>query len=176
MLAVMVVLIFAFLVTRHIDNRESMYVSAQSLTRADIAIEDLSFIQTHMGEVEWKIQAKSAELFDKDKKTMIADAKVMLKTPQGLEIYFRGDQGIINTESHDFKIQNQRDDMKVRINNKYTILTRKLEWDNEQKEISSDRRVRILGPQFTIEGVGLSVKTTNQEMKIVRDVHATLHE
>ena len=176
MLAAGSIFLFAFLVANHLVNKEKIYISAKSLTRADIAIEDLTFIQTRMGEMEWKIQAKSAEFFSDDEKITIIDADVFLKLPQGLEIHFRGDQGTINTEQHDFQMHNQQEDMKVEINNGYTILIRKLEWNNNRREISSDRRVRIFGPQFTIEGIGLLVRTSTQEMTIVQNVHATLHE
>jgi LPS export ABC transporter protein LptC len=170
------ILLFSILVTQHVGNKETMYVSTKSLTRADIAIEDLTFTQTRRGEVEWKIWAKSAELFDDDQKTTITDAKVLLKMPQGLEIRFRGDKGMINIEQHDFQIQNQHEDINIEINNGYNILIRTLKWNNDRKEISSDQKVRILGPQFTIDGIGLSVRTLTQEMTVVQNVHATFHE
>jgi LPS export ABC transporter protein LptC len=176
MLAVGSILLFAFLVTKHLGSNEKIYSTTKSLGSADITVKDLTFIQTRMGEMEWKILAESAEFFDEDKMAMISDANVFLKLTQGLEVQFSGDRGVINTEQQDFQIHNQQDDINVKLNNGYTILTRKLEWNNKRREISSDKKVRMLGPQFTIEGTGLLVKTLTQEMKIIQNVHATLQK
>ena len=103
----------------------------------------MTFIQTRRGEVEWEIHAKSAELFDDSKQTVVSDVRVFLKTEQGNEIRFHGDRGLIDIEQYDFTIENREDDMKVEIDNDYTILTRKLEWSNMKREMIADQPVRI---------------------------------
>ncbi|MFQ5949470.1 MAG: LPS export ABC transporter periplasmic protein LptC [Nitrospiria bacterium] len=168
--------VLAFLLTKHVKNQENSPMAVRPVTRADIGMKDLAFVQTRNGQIEWEIRAKSAQMFGQEHQVAITDAHIMLKTPQGWDIRFEGDEGTINTVSYDFKIENQREDIKVELSNGYTILTRVLEWQNQQREIRSDEPIKVLNPRFMIEGVGLLLNTLNQEFAILRDVHVTLQK
>ena len=107
------ILTFGILLIQHFNNEEEIRVSKQSLKEADITVIDFTFIQTRRGEVEWEIHAKSAELFDESRQTVISDVRVLLKTKQGGEVRFHGDRGLIDIDQYDFTVENREDDMSL---------------------------------------------------------------
>jgi LPS export ABC transporter protein LptC len=169
------ILILAFLLKPDFTGQQNAYFVSDPITTADIGIRDLSFIQTRSGEVEWNITARSAELFESEHRTILEDAHVVLHTPEDLQITFEGDQGIFDTDSHDFKIEDEDGEIKLEITNGYTILTKELEWRDRDRVIRTSQPVKISGPWFVIDGVGLTIETLSQEFIINEGVHVTLN-
>ena len=170
------VLILTVLLNQNFKQHDTTYFIVTPITKADIGIQGLSFTQTRMGEMEWEIKAKSAEMFELEHLAAFTDVHVLLRTPQGLEISFDGDRGTINTDNHDFKVENEKSEIKVQMNNGYTALTRALVWRDKEREIDSNQPVRIFGPRLTINGVGMLIKTSSQEFTITKDVHVLLQK
>lgn len=170
------ILILTILLNQNFKQHDNTYFIVTPITKADIGIQGLFFAQTRMGEIEWAINAKSAEIFESEHLAAFTGVHVLLRTPQGLEISFDGDKGMINTDSHDFKIEKEKDEIKVQMNNGYTALTRALVWRDQEREISSDQPVRIFGPGLVINGVGMLIRTLSQEFTITQDVHVILQQ
>ena len=166
-------MILVVLLKLDFSSQESAYLVADPITNADIGIQDLSFIQTRSGEIEWEISARSAELFESEHRAALENARVVLRTPDGLAVSIEGDRGMINTDNHDFKMEGQDNAIRLEITNGYTILTKELEWKDREHLIRSSHPVRILGPWFVIDGVGLIIDTLSQEFKISEGVHVT---
>lgn len=170
-----VTLLLLTFILYHVFNRvDSKPSSFGRMTEADMAMNDLLFIQTREGKVEWKIRAETAELFEKQKELRISNISVELKNRDDFKIRFQAKSGKINTETYDFQIENGQENIEVNLEYDYKILTKEIEWDNEQHKIQSKAGVKIVTPEFIARGKHFSIDTTREELTLLQDVYVTL--
>lgn len=141
---------------------------------ADAGVQGFSFIQSKGGLVDWKIQAKQAQVFDSDAKAVLKEVQVTLMGPDGVAMTVTGDDGTINTSSKDFILSKRTGDLALVLNSGYTIYTSRFTWDNQKHRIWTDEPVRIAGPSLDVTGQGMDASLITQEMRIRRNVHAEI--
>jgi len=145
------------------------------LGKADVEIGGFSFLQTKEGEVQWEVKAKKAEVFKKNHTLFLRDVQATFKSSNGEWIRLEGETGQIDTEAHDFFLQQKEGLVKVKLSNGVTILTERLDWANSKNEIFSKDDVQILGPGFEIKGAGLTANVLSQEIRIHRNIQAVVY-
>jgi LPS export ABC transporter protein LptC len=152
-------------------------VSAPALPQtADAGVQGFSFVQSKDGLVDWKIQAKQAQVFDADAKAVLSDAvQVTLMGPEGVVMTVTGDDGTISTLSKDFVISKKTGDLALVLNSGYTIYTPRFTWDNQKHRIWTDEPVTIKGPRLEVTGQGLDAFLATQEMRVRRNVRVGIH-
>jgi LPS export ABC transporter protein LptC len=152
-------------------------VSAPALPQAaDAGVQGFSFVQSKDGLVDWKIQAKQAQVFDADAKAVLSDAvQVTLMGPDGVVMTVTGDDGTISTLSKDFVISKKTGDLTLVLNSGYTIYTSRFTWDNQQHRIWTDEPVTIKGPRLEVTGQGLDAFLATQEMRVRRNVRVGIY-
>jgi LPS export ABC transporter protein LptC len=157
----------SFLMESQIRNvRERTGPSEGFVSPADIALTDLTVYQTRKGSVEWQIQARSAEWFEREHRVDLSRARAEMHSEPGRTIRFAGDRGAIDTRSYDFTLANDGEDLRVDLGDGYSIMTRSLEWSNRDGEVHSDHPVRILGPEFTADGKGFRFNAGKEELTL----------
>lgn len=156
-----------------IERRTVLPSSKGLIGKADIEMDRFSLKQIRDGLVEWDIKADRAELFEERQEVSLSAIQATLQTAEGLRVSFSGDEGILNTGTHDFKIKENEGDLNLSMNNGYTIQAPTLVWKDQQREIVSDQPVRIIGQGLRIQGDQLVVKLENQELTVNGDVHVT---
>jgi len=142
---------------------------------ADAGVQGFSFVQSKDGLVDWKIQAKQAQVFDADAKAVLSDVQVTLMGADGVAMTVTGDDGTINTSSKDFVISKRTGDLALVLNSGHTIFTSRFTWDNQKHRIWTDEPVTIKGPRLEITGQGLDAFPTTQEMRVRHNVHVGIH-
>jgi LPS export ABC transporter protein LptC len=152
-------------------------VAAPALPQtADAGVQGFSFVQSKDGLVDWKIQAKQAQVFDADAKAVLSDAvQVTLMGPDGVVMTVTGDDGTISTLSKDFVISKKTGDLALVLNSGYTIYTSRFTWDNQKHRIWTDEPVTIKGPRLEVTGQGLDAFLATQEMRVRRNVRVGIH-
>lgn len=152
-------------------------VAAPALPQtADAGVQGFSFVQSKDGLVDWKIQAKQAQVFDADAKAVLSDAvQVTLMGPDGVVMTVTGDDGTISTLSKDFVISKKTGDLALVLNSGYTIYTSRFTWDNQKHRIWTDAPITIKGPSLEVTGQGLDAFLTTQEMRVRRNVRVGIH-
>ena len=168
--------ILSILLARHTQKNIETENSPKSGARADIVVRDLAFIPTSAGEVEWRILAETAEIYESEDRAEFKNAKVRFKTQKGMNISFEGDKGTIDTSTYDFTIQNSEDDITVEINHQYIVRTKGLSWKNNEKKIYSNTSVRVNSPQWSIAGNRLQIDTIKEEILVAGDVQAVIQD
>lgn len=143
--------------------------------RADVKIDQFTFVQTHNGSKEWELKADRAEVFEEDQKAYLQKVAVTMNTPQGLRLTLDGDEGILDTQKKDFSLKKNTDPMIIRLSNGYTIKTSGLKWSNAEREIITEGPAHISGSQIEIDGKELKVKVENQEVILSGDVKAVVY-
>ena len=144
--------------------------------QADAGLQGFSFTQSKGGLVDWKIQARQAQLFEADSKAVLNDnVQVTLMGADGVTMTVTGDEGTINTASKDFVIRKRSGNLALILNNGFTIYTRRIRWDNQALRVWTDAPVRITGPQLEITGQGMDAFLASREMRVRRDVRVGIH-
>jgi len=157
-------------------SRRVAQVSVPALPQAaDAGVKGFSFVQSKDGLVDWKIQAKQAQVFDTDAKAVLNDVQVTLMGPDGVTMTVTGDDGTINTVSKDFVISKKSGDLALVLNSGYTIYTSSFTWDNQKHRIWTDEPIIIKGPSLEVTGQGLDAFLTTQEMRVRRNVRVGIH-
>ena len=144
--------------------------------RADAGMQGFSFTQSKGGVVDWKIQARQAQLFEADAKAMLTDnVQVTLMGADGVTMTVTGDEGTLNTVSKDFMISKHSGNLALILNSGFTIYTPRIKWDNAALRIWTDEPVRITGPRLEVTGQGLDAFLPSREMRVHRHVRVGIH-
>ncbi len=143
---------------------------------ADAGLREFSFVESKEGQVDWKIHAKEAQVFDADSKAILKDVVVTLSDARGLQMTVEGDDGTINTVSKDFVLSKRSGDLALVFEDGYTIYTPRLAWVNIERRFWTDEPVRITGPnRLEVTGQGMDTLLTTREMRIRRDARVEVH-
>ena len=143
---------------------------------ADAGLREFSFVESKQGQVDWRIHAKEAQVFDADSKAILKGVLVTLSDARGLQMTVEGDDGTINTVSKDFVLSKRSGDLALVFEDGYTIYTPRLAWVNNERRFWTDESVRITGPnRIEVTGQGMDTLLTPREMRIRRDVRVEVH-
>ena len=143
--------------------------------RADADLQEFSFTQSKGGLVDWKIQARQAQLFEADAKAVLNDVHVTLMGTDGVTMTVAGDEGTINTTSKDFMISKRSGNLALILNGGFTIYTPRIRWDNQALRIWTDEPVRITGPRLEVTGQGMDAFPASREMRVRHNVRVGIH-
>ena len=143
---------------------------------ADAGLREFSFVESKQGQVDWRIHAKEAQVFDADSKAILKGVLVTLSDARGLQMTVEGDDGTINTLSKDFVLSKRSGDLALVFEDGYTIYTPRLAWVNNERRFWTDEAVRITGPnRIEVTGQGMDTLLTTREMRIRRDARVEVH-
>ena len=142
---------------------------------ADAGLKEFAFLQSKDGRVDWKIQARQAQVFEGEAKAVLSDVQVTLTGAEGVSMTVAGDEGTINTTTKDFVIGKRFGDLALILKNGYTIYTPRLAWVNQEHRLWTDEPVRITGPRLEIIGRGMDAFLETREMRIRRNVRVGIH-
>ena len=140
--------------------------------KADIEMSDFRFISTKDGRVEWEIRAKSAEMFEQKHQALLNDVDVKFNDNNGMDMALQGEKGILDTVSKDFQVDNEKEPIRVLMDQEYHLYTSTLEWVNKTRQIQSAAPIQLEGPNLNIRGTGLRVNLASQEIQVLHDVVA----
>jgi LPS export ABC transporter protein LptC len=168
------ILILALLVNLGEDNSHRELLQSDPTLIPDVSIEDVFLIQSTGERIDWNIAARAAVLFESEDRIEISLPQVEVRAKGGLAIRFEGERGTLNMETHDFVIENEKEDMNVYLNNGYTVTTKGVQWKERERLITSSSSVVIRGPNVSLTGNSLQVDTENQEMLVRGQVQGVI--
>jgi lipopolysaccharide export system protein LptC len=144
---------------------------------ADAGLREFSFVESKGGQVDWKLHAKEAQVFDAESKAILKGVRVTLSDARGLQMTVEGDDATINTASKDFVLSKRSGDLALVFEDGYTIYTTRLAWVNIERRFWTDEPVRITGPHNNMEvtGQGMDTLLTTREMRIRRNARVEVH-
>ncbi len=155
------------------SKKKSLFLIPASISgKPDVEMTDFRFFSTKSGRVEWEIQARSTEIFERRHQALLHDVQVTFHNTDGMSMTLQGEKGILDTASKDFQITNQNDPIQVSMNRDYHLYTSTLDWINKTRQIRSTAPIRIQGPNLEIQGTGLLASLALQEIQVLHDVVA----
>ena len=141
---------------------------------ADTDIDRFSFVQTKDGAMQWKVQARRARIVEDESKAILDELKVTLFGNGTMQLMLEGDEGVVNTESHDLTLHKRQGTIPIVLESGYTIYTNQLEWTDREQAISTDAPVTIHGEGIAITGRGLRGALETETFTITKDVRAVV--
>lgn len=144
------------------------------IEQADAKISEFIFTQSKGDTVEWKVQAKQARLFEREKRAVLTGVDITFYDEMGKELTLSGEEGTLDIATKNLALANQVQPLIVETRSGYTIYTNHLAWTDETKEIHTDDPVRIVGPGIEVTGHGLLGRMAAGEFEILGDVHVDL--
>jgi len=141
---------------------------------ADAGIERFSFVQTRDGKMQWKVHARRARIVENESKAVLEDLQVTLFGDEGVQMILEGDEGVVDTASHNFTLEKREGGIPIQLESGYTIYTNQLQWTDHSREISTDAPVTVHGDGIEITGVGLQGALGTEIFTITKDVRAVV--
>ena len=139
---------------------------------ADMQLNKIRQTAMKNGIREWRLEADSATLIEKEKTMLLARPDVEFFMSDGDHVHLTADQGTIYTDSSSMNVSG-----KVSANNSlYRFQTEVLDYDPKARELRADTPVIITGKSFTLRA---DTMTMNLETSITRfegDVEGTISE
>ncbi|MCP9449531.1 MAG: LPS export ABC transporter periplasmic protein LptC [Nitrospira sp.] len=145
-----------------------------AMERADAAISEFVFTQSNKDDVEWKITAKQARLFEQEKQALLNDVDVTLYGENGRELTVSGEEGTFHIATKSFTLSNKETPLVVETRGGYTIYTNHVAWANDRKEVSTRDPIRIVGQGVEVTGRGFLGKLDVEEFEVLDDVRVAL--
>ncbi|HSN04633.1 MAG TPA: LPS export ABC transporter periplasmic protein LptC [Nitrospira sp.] len=156
-------------------NSDSVPVSRSAapgtIEQADAKISEFAFTQTKGDVVQWKVEAKQARLFEREKRAILNEVEVTLYGQAGKELTVSGEEGSLDTATKDFVLANRTDPLVIETGSGYTIYTNHLAWTDATKILRTDDPVRIVGNGLEITGRGLLGHMESEEFEVLDNVH-----
>ena len=128
---------------------------------ADMHLDKIRQTATKNGIREWRLEAESATLLEKNKTMLLIRPEVEFFMQDGDHVHLTADQGTIYTDSKHLTIAGQ-----VSANpSRYRFQTDVVDYDSDKRELSADTPVKISGQAFTLHADSMAM---DLETKITR--------
>ena len=157
----------------HMRAQESLSTALPKDTNpADAWIQGFTYRQTQSGVAKWEVVAERAKVFEDQHRAQLEDVTVHLFGKEGKEMTVEAEEGTIDTKTNNFELQNQEDNIVVRLASGHTILSRQLQWVEASNQIKTQTPVTIKGQGVVITGKGLVGNLDEEEFRILQNVRA----
>jgi len=129
----------------------------------------LQMVNKEDNSVKWELSAEKAVFPKGNREILLSSLGLRIKnTP---EIYLTSGSGIYKVEEGDITL-NTPVEMKI---NETIFRTTEMKWNNSKGTLTTDNNVEFIGKTFNIVGKGLSAKTKEQKVRILKDVKAVFY-
>ena len=148
----MIVAFFLFKVPHltMVTSKTSNLIPGESLKICDI-----KYSQDYKnGEGKWELKAKEGRILEKSQMVALKDVSLKLDSFEEASYTIRGNEGDYFKESGDIIL---RGDVTGRSTSGYQIETSVLIYSQKNESVETDKPIRVIGPFFYVEGVGLYI-------------------
>ncbi len=164
-----------FSVTSTFKKRALPPVTTISSSEADLRVRSFSFIHTGEGNSSWTLKASQAELFEETKVALLKDITATMPYGDEGQILIEGDTGEIASDKKDFFIRKDEGLMTIELENRYSIETSGLRWNEKERTLFSQGPVHISGLEAEVDGKALAILVDEEEMVVIGDVKALFY-
>lgn len=138
--------------------------------QADYRIKEIHINETLEGNLRWRLDADQAEVFEKQKQTVMRRVTVAIFSKD--QVWnVKGDEGILDNDSRDVTLKGH---VVVTSNDGLRLTAPDLRWENEPRRLSTDGPVTIQRAGTTITGRGLTVDMAAERAVIAAKVRVVI--
>lgn len=133
------------------------------------SMENLHLKHREGNKVQWELTSEKAILPAGNKEVFLKF--LVLKINRTPAIYLTSANGLYEIENGNVTLSNS-----VKLNMEDTTFsTETLRWNSKENLITTDDEIKINGSNFLIKGMGLTAKTDQQQVRILKDVEAIFY-
>ena len=137
---------------------------------ADLALEEIHYVETKGDKKEWELRAKSAQHFRQDDYTTLQDLTVTFYAEEGRIITLKGDEGSMKGR----KEIEVRGDVVITSSDGYRVSTNSLRFEDEKQQIFTEDPVVLEGKGLQVKGVGAVVDLKTKKLTILEKVQTVI--
>lgn len=139
---------------------------------ADMQLNKIRQTATKNGIREWRLEAESATLLEKQKTMLLARPDVEFFMDDGDNVHLTADQGTIYTDSSRMNVSGQ-----VSANTRlYRFRTEALNYDPAARELRADTPVTLSGQSFTLRADSMAMNLETNITRFEGGVEGTISE
>jgi len=139
-------------------------------SRADLALEEVQYVETEGGRTKWELRAKRVEHWIKGEVTEAYDLKVVFFLEDGRVVKVRAQRG--GLKQGDFI--ELEGGVVLETEDGYLLRTESLRYEDRERVVRTEAPVQIEGRGVVLKGVGLEVKLRERSFLIPKEVEATI--
>lgn len=137
----------------------------------DLRVKDLKYQELEVGGVKWEVQADNASLQKKDKLALFEKIRIRFIMKDGRVYHLSGDQGRMNTESHDMDITGNI----VIVSDKgERFRTDRLQFSKKDELIFTNGPVLMENDFMSVKAVGMSLSMRDEQLTLHSTVKAQI--
>jgi LPS export ABC transporter protein LptC len=138
-------------------------------------IQNFRRVKVEHGRMVWEITAKDAQFFEPENQIVVLEPQVtFFMKEQGRQAHLRGAEGRITLAGHEMSALMLRGTVVVQLGD-MQLETEEATYDRTKDLITSPGDVTIHGRALDVRGRGMEVQVGPQQMRLLRDVHTTVH-
>jgi LPS export ABC transporter protein LptC len=143
--------------------------------RLIMSMDGFRFTQSENGRISWRMNARSADLFD-NKEAQLQDIKIVFTSPENKESTILGETGTMETNSGNASIRRVTREVRVITSDGYLLTTDSLFWKAGERIVWTADQFKLLGSEIYLEGMGMSANVDMRTIMVKKDVKAVLQE
>lgn len=144
----------------------------ESAAKAVMALSKVRQTATKDGIIQWKLEAVSAELEADTGRMVLKSPQVEFFLEDGGRVHLTARKGILYTRDNNMEVQGN---VHLR-NDRYTLVTEALSYDNERHLIMTTGEVRIIGKTIRLHAAAMTYDLKVNQARFAGPVKGILHE
>jgi len=165
------VAVFVGLKARTTERMLPDAVAQVSNESGNLTLHDFEYRDVKQGNARWTVWAAKAIYFEDKEETELEQVKATFFLKKGGQVELTGDKGIFYTDTNNMEI---RDSVVVSYGDGYEIKTDRLFYDRDKGLISTESKLVVKGPQFTLKGKGMLLQIAKRKVSILSHIETTV--
>lgn len=137
----------------------------------DMRIADFVYTEVGQDNVQWELQAKSAQYQKNRNLAQLEQVRVKLTVDKKREFILTGQQGEVDTDQKNFAVRGK---VKIISDAGDTFVTDYLRYSGHEKKIYTDAPVAMENQRMKIQGRGLTILIEKEELALASNVRAII--
>jgi LPS export ABC transporter protein LptC len=133
----------------------------------NFVMEGFKLRSTEQGDVQWELEAKAAQIFERKKKAYAQDFTMRSFEKGGQTSVLTGDRAVIDTDTNFLEATGN---VHLKANNGMVLITDKFFWDDGKKLAYGDAAVTVIKGNTTLRGIGFESDMNMRNLQIKKRV------
>jgi len=167
-LILIAVLALGIIIWRHLQQQSPLDVLEALPEQIDLSLEKLHYTQNEEGKRSWTLDADKAEYRREDGLARLdAVHLVLYQAGRFGEVTLTAEHGILQQEKQQVEVWGNVEVVTAKGDRLYT---ERLQYDGQQRELTTKEKVRVLNPRMELTGIGLWADLELGRLRLEKDI------
>jgi LPS export ABC transporter protein LptC len=142
-----------------------------------ISMDGFRFIQSEHGNISWRMNARTADLYE-NKEAILTDIEIVFTSTDKdkKQATLLGEQGSMDTSNGNASVRRGTREVRVATSDGYLLSTDSLSWKAGERLVWTTDPFKLLGKEIYLEGTGISANVDLRTIVVKNNVKAVLQE